>query len=162
GESPMDANELLSQITIPTPCRMDWNRMHGDERTRRCAACDKHVYDFTAMTSDEALALIRAQDGEVCGRLFRRPDGRLVKADCPPLPSPSLSPQPWQFNLRTVMALIAGIAAALGFTKMLASVEPPGQPLMGSVGSPAIWRSINNPPNPPTTPSGSCSENPPN
>ncbi len=33
------------------------------------------VYDLTAMTTDEAVSLIRTHQGELCGRLYRRPDG---------------------------------------------------------------------------------------
>ena len=42
----MDADDLLGQFTIPTPCPMDWDRMPGDDRRRYCAACGKHVYNL--------------------------------------------------------------------------------------------------------------------
>ena len=29
----MDSNHILSEITISTPCPMDWNQMSGDDRT---------------------------------------------------------------------------------------------------------------------------------
>jgi hypothetical protein len=49
----MDANEIFSQFTIPTPCPMDWDRMPGDDRKRFCGACGKHVFNVSRMTPDE-------------------------------------------------------------------------------------------------------------
>jgi hypothetical protein len=151
----MDATEILREITIPTPCPMDWNRMRGDDRVRHCTACGKHVYNFTAMTSEEAVSLIRAQGGKLCAQIYRRPDGTLVSSDCPPEPQPT--PGHWQFNIRSLMAVIAGFAALFGITKLFSSVEPPitipappptATPLFrgGDVRiSPRVMQVINNP-----------------
>jgi len=57
--------------------------MSGDDRVRHCAACDKQVYNFAAMTGAEAEALIRKHEGRLCGRLYRRADGTVLTADCP-------------------------------------------------------------------------------
>ena len=37
--------------------------MVGDERVRACGSCDKHVYNLSAMTRDEAQALIIERNG---------------------------------------------------------------------------------------------------
>jgi len=122
----MNANELLNQITIPTPCPVNWSAMTGDDRVRFCASCEKHVYNFSAMSSDEAIALIRDKNGELCGQLYRREDGTLVTSDCQPRPQPP-SPSPWQFSLRSTMAVIAGFAGAFGLARLLYAdrTQPP-------------------------------------
>jgi hypothetical protein len=114
----MDAAEMLNQITIPTPCHVDWDSMRGDGRKRYCASCGEHVYNLSAMNAGEMVDLIRAQDGEFCGQFYRRPDGSVVTADCPPKPQPARGP--WQYHLRSLMALIAGCAATLGFARLFA------------------------------------------
>jgi hypothetical protein len=57
--------------------------MRGDDRTRYCAACSKHVYNVSDLTADEAVALIRENEGHLCVRLYRRKDGSVLTADCP-------------------------------------------------------------------------------
>jgi hypothetical protein len=109
----MNADSLLNQLTIPTPCPADWDRMTGNNRVRFCASCGKHVYNIAAMTSTEAVGLIRDRRGELCGRLFRRPDGTIVTADC------TVTGR-WQFGLRGLMSLVAWCAAAFGLAKMIA------------------------------------------
>ena len=56
--------------------------MDGDERKRFCALCQKHVYNIADMSRAEAETLI-AGVGEVCVRLYKRPDGTVITSDCP-------------------------------------------------------------------------------
>lgn len=74
---------ILDQISIASPCSADWKAMQGDDRSRLCGSCQKHVYDIASMAADEALALIHEREGHVCLRLFRRADGTVMTADCP-------------------------------------------------------------------------------
>jgi hypothetical protein len=124
----MDGTKILNQLTVRTPCPRDWKLMHGDDRVRYCDACGKHVYNFAAMTSDEVVSLIRSQDGRVCGRIFQRPDGTMVTSDCQPALQPAS--RPWQFKLRSLMAVIAGFAAVFGITRLFWPSEdsPPPAP----------------------------------
>lgn len=141
----MDSDNRLAPFTIPTPCPIDWDRMTGDDRVRYCKACGKDVYNLTVMTSDEVGALLATIDeggGDLCGRVYRRPDGTLVDSECPPARPAARG---WQFTLKSLMVLIAGVAAMLGFTRWIASAtvvvaggicrRPPG--LTASTGSPA-------------------------
>jgi hypothetical protein len=57
--------------------------MDGDERTRFCHQCQKHVYDLTSIAPEQILQLIAASGGKFCGRLYRRADGRFLTSDCP-------------------------------------------------------------------------------
>ena len=79
----MKATELLSQVKVASPCRARWEDMTGDDRSRFCGRCEKHVYNFSAMTAAEAEELIRAKEGKLCGRFYRRRDGTMLTANCP-------------------------------------------------------------------------------
>ncbi len=74
---------ILDNIRIASPCSADWSKMVGDDRSRFCGSCQKHVYNLSAMTADEATQLIREREGNLCGRLFRRADGTVLTSDCP-------------------------------------------------------------------------------
>ena len=121
----MDADTLLSQFTIPTPCTMDWGLMPGDDRVRFCGQCQKSVYNLSAMTSQQADDLLRTQGGDLCGRLYQRPDGSVVTSDCS---QPAPRPRRYQFHLRSIMATIAAVAAVLGLTKLLVADESGAPP----------------------------------
>jgi hypothetical protein len=79
----MKATELLSQIKIASPCHARWEDMSGDERSRFCGQCEKHVYNFSAMNAEEVADLIRSKEGKLCGRFYRRRDGTILTANCP-------------------------------------------------------------------------------
>jgi hypothetical protein len=80
----MDALRILDDIRVANPCRANWGEMTGDDRVRHCSACSRSVYNIAAMTAAEAVALIEGREGGICGRLYRRADGTVVTADCPP------------------------------------------------------------------------------
>lgn len=75
--------EILDSIQIAAPCPANWGQMAGDERARFCGPCQKHVYNLSAMSAVDAVALIREKEGQLCGRLFRRADGTVITSDCP-------------------------------------------------------------------------------
>ena len=126
----MDANEPLSQFTISTPCPMDWDRMPGDDRTRFCAACGRHVYNLTAMSPEATASLasvIREHGERRCVRVYQRPDGTLVASKYQPALHGGA--KAWQFTIRSLMAVIAGCAALLGLAKWLSpGLTPPKPP----------------------------------
>src|SRR5262249_9367146 len=109
---------LLNRITVPTPCAADGNQMQGDERRRFCASCGKHVYSFAEMTTQEAIALLREKGWNLCCRLYKRPDGTVITADCHH--ENSRKRGPWQFTLRSIIAVVAGFAAILGLGRLVA------------------------------------------
>lgn len=77
------ALELLSRVDVASPCTADWGEMKGDDFVRFCGHCEKNVYNLSALTADAAIELIRAKEGKLCGRFFRRADGTMLTADCP-------------------------------------------------------------------------------
>lgn len=91
---------LIQQARIATPCEMKWQDMTGDDRVRYCSACKLNVFDFAAMSEDEANELLRSTEGRVCGRLWRRRDGTVITRDCP-------------VGLRAVRRKMIGAAASI-------------------------------------------------
>ena len=72
----------LDAITIASPCTVPWDSMSGDERRRFCGQCRLHVHDISQLTRREAVELLERTEGNVCLRVWRRPDGRVVTRDC--------------------------------------------------------------------------------
>jgi hypothetical protein len=73
---------ILDNIRLATPCGASWSQMTGDDRKRMCGACNKHVYNLSGMTREEAHALIVENEGTLCARFFQRADGTIMLADC--------------------------------------------------------------------------------
>jgi hypothetical protein len=75
--------QLLANLRIASPCTARWEDMEGDERSRFCRQCTKHVYNFSEMTAQETADLIREREGQLCARFYQRADGTVLTADCP-------------------------------------------------------------------------------
>ena len=73
----------LPVIQVASPCNESWDAMAGDERIRFCLRCSKHVYNLSAMTTDETHSLIEETEGKLCVRFYQRRDGTVLTADCP-------------------------------------------------------------------------------
>lgn len=55
-------------ISIPTPCREDWNKMTPNEKGAFCKVCSKTVVDFTTMTDEEVQNyFLNSRPGKTCG-----------------------------------------------------------------------------------------------
>jgi len=74
---------VLDNVRIASPCNARWEDMAGDDRRRFCEQCSMHVYNVAGLTRDEATRLLVETEGRLCGRLYRRPDGTIITADCP-------------------------------------------------------------------------------
>jgi hypothetical protein len=79
---------VLPNIRVAAPCTADWNAMSRTDaadpegRIRACGDCNKRVYNLSAMTRDEAEALIIRTEGKLCVRYFQRKDGTILLKDC--------------------------------------------------------------------------------
>lgn len=73
----------LDDIQVAAPCPADWNDMVGSDKVRFCASCQKNVFNLSGMKRDEAIELLRATEGRVCVRFYRRADGTVLTEDCP-------------------------------------------------------------------------------
>lgn len=74
---------ILQLIKIAAPCTADWDSMSGDDRARHCSQCNLKVYNLSAMSADEAAALVQGAEGRLCVRLYQRADGTVITQDCP-------------------------------------------------------------------------------
>jgi hypothetical protein len=77
---------VLDRVRIASPCSMKWEDLHdvGDgERVRHCDQCNLNVYNFSAMTREEAEAMVINKQGRLCAGFFQRPDGTIITRDCP-------------------------------------------------------------------------------
>ena len=99
---------VLDTLTIPTDCRVSWDRMRGDDRIRFCSVCNQNVHNLLSMSSSEATALLTSNVYNVCVRFYRRPDGTVVTRDCEEIHS-SRKRQLWHHA-------VAALAACLGIT----------------------------------------------
>jgi hypothetical protein len=73
---------VLDNLRVASPCTAEWNQMTGDDRVRHCGQCAKNVYNLSGMTRDEAEALLRERNGDLCVRYYERQDGTILLADC--------------------------------------------------------------------------------
>jgi len=154
---------VLDQIQVASPCSADWNQMTGDDRTRHCGECQKHVYNLSGMTRDEAEALLIERNGDLCVRYYRRQDGTILLADC------AVGVRRKRRNRRIAAgaaALLAGGFAAgaaravlhtepsdtcpTRYREVMGAVAAPQQPVMGEVS-----------PQPPSPPTGAQDADPP-
>lgn len=77
------AGIALDDIQVAAPCPANWADMVGSDKVRFCASCQKNVYNLSGMKREEAVDLLRATEGRVCARFFRRADGTVLTEDCP-------------------------------------------------------------------------------
>ena len=98
---------LLQRVQVASPCPARWDEMDGDDRSRFCHQCNKHVYNFAAMSEAEANRLLEATEGGLCGRIYRRADGTILTSDCP------VGVARLRRAFRRTLAVCAGVALAM-------------------------------------------------
>ncbi len=116
-------------VRIQSPCGVDFRKMTRVEATKRfCAECRKHVHDLTAMTEDEAKALLDspATDG-LCVRYLADERGRIVFL---PVPVQNLT-----VRKRAVLAA-SMVAAATSLTACMGAMQPPPRPIVAQPEAP--------------------------
>lgn len=72
----------LEAIHVASPCKASWAKMQGDDASRFCGSCEKHVYNLSAMTRAEAENLVAEKEGKLCVRFYQREDGTMLTSDC--------------------------------------------------------------------------------
>ncbi len=67
----------MDRLLIPTFfCPKAWESMTGNEATRHCSSCNKHVHNLDALSVSERLALLSSSAAQICARYkiaIRRP-----------------------------------------------------------------------------------------
>jgi hypothetical protein len=74
----MSRRVLPFEVAVTAPCQQDWDAMQGSARQRHCAACDRDVLNFAAMTPRQIEQAVALSGGHLCARISRREDGSLV------------------------------------------------------------------------------------
>jgi hypothetical protein len=109
----LDTLAPLNDLQVASPCPVGWHGMAGDDRVRFCPQCRQHVYNLTAMTAEEATALLRQKEGKPCVRFYRRRDGTVMTADCP-VGLRQIARHPWRWVAASLAAVLAGVLPGLG------------------------------------------------
>jgi hypothetical protein len=127
-----DASTLipLQSLSIAKPCRADWDKMEGDDKSRFCQTCQKSVYNLSAMTTSDAEKLLAEKNGDLCARIYRRADGTVITGDCPVGQKEARRPFWW---LSAGFAALMGLGAMLGGGASGATTVNPPEPTMGDV-----------------------------
>ncbi len=129
----MSAPFSLNVIQVASPCEANWNAMTGDARVRHCDACQKHVYNLSEMTHQQAEALILAKEGKLCVTFFRRADGTILTADCP-VGLWEAAHRRMSYWLATAAAGLVGLVAlGVGMTRTWSPLRMYNQQVMGGL-----------------------------
>lgn len=114
---------LLAGVRVASPCHARWEDMRGDERARHCGQCDKDVFDLSALTREEAEALLRERLGaSTCVRFYRRADGTVMTSDCA-VGAARGRRRGWALAAGLAMVAGAGAVAGLGAVTTMGSLE---------------------------------------
>ena len=121
----------LDNVRIASPCSADWNEMVGDDRRRFCGACERNVYNLSAMTRNDAERLLYQAEGRLCARYYSRPDGTIITADCPV----GLAAFKRSVNrvATAVFSMLVTVLAGVGFVSLVSSEEKRLDPTTGTV-----------------------------
>ena len=63
------AKHLNLNLTIPEPCKQNWDDMIPNSEGKHCNSCQKTVVDFSNFTDKELVEFFKKAQGEVCGRI---------------------------------------------------------------------------------------------
>ena len=56
------------ELSIPSPCSEDWDKMSPEGKDRFCASCSTIITDFSAFTDKELIAFLSKAKDAICGR----------------------------------------------------------------------------------------------
>lgn len=71
----MSTENSLRNITVASPCLVDWDQMTGDERIRFCDHCNLEVHNISELTYARAARLVARSKGRLCVRYYRDAEG---------------------------------------------------------------------------------------
>ncbi|MFO0676597.1 MAG: hypothetical protein U0169_08690 [Polyangiaceae bacterium] len=118
----MDASMKKSAIAIGSPCTVDWKSMTVVDGGRFCGDCRKVVRNLSAMTEEEAKALLAGpRQAELCVRYMHDRDGEVVFAKG--TGAPDLVPASFLHRARRNAATL--VAAVAPFALAACSDAPP-------------------------------------
>lgn len=111
------------ELPVKFPCHVDWRRMTPVEGGRFCGDCRKTVRDLSALTEEEAKALLRAaRPGELCMRARVDAEGEIVFA------RPQVIPTGLLFKARRAVLAVAPLALAACHAPLIGEEYVQGEP----------------------------------
>jgi hypothetical protein len=113
----------LDQVRIAEPCPKTWDALVGDDHSRYCAHCDRHVHNLSALSADEAQRLICASAGRLCIAYIPNEAGRVTTLEY-------AKPKRPRYGWRLVAALGGFGALASGLVAAVYRPKPTPPPMM--------------------------------
>ncbi|MGH7283734.1 MAG: hypothetical protein ACRELY_19585 [Polyangiaceae bacterium] len=113
-----------SDLPIEAPCSATWSTMTRDGQKRFCDACKKHVHDLSAMTPENARAVLdapRARD--LCVRYLYDDEGNILFR-----PSYDLVPQSMLARARRFVTAAGVVALPLTLNACMGAAPMPPTP----------------------------------
>ena len=122
-----DSLPKLPLLEINTPCTESWDEMSGDVQSRHCFHCQKSVYNFAEMATDEVREVLHSGES-VCAQIRRLNDGSIVTRD---------TWQPQLSNRRGLLQRLCSATLAILTTAMMtgcgqdraANIQSPPEPV---------------------------------
>lgn len=67
-----NAIKMAEKPQLSYPCHLSWNSLEKDsnERSRHCSNCQKTVFDFRNMTSEQISNELMKNNGPICGYFY--------------------------------------------------------------------------------------------
>ncbi|RYD74796.1 MAG: T9SS type A sorting domain-containing protein [Sphingobacteriales bacterium] len=99
------------QLSIPTACHEDWDKMTPNQQGRFCGSCAKTVIDFSAMTDAQMIAYFENLKNEnVCGRVYPDQLNRTLQEAVPMQPRKKMY-RLWQYAAALLLFFTKGVQA---------------------------------------------------
>ncbi len=67
---------FLKNLSIPSPCEVDWNSMKGNDQVRFCEHCELSVHNLSQMTRHQAERLVSRSNGRLCVQFVSDENGK--------------------------------------------------------------------------------------
>ncbi len=126
----------LDNIKVASPCTAEWRFMLGNDLVRFCGQCNKNVYNLSRMKREEAEALIRRMEGQLCARYYVRSDGTILNADCPV--GLRAAHQRVRRITTAALAVLISFFANIGLLSLLGRGKSLASPVMGGIFVPYV------------------------
>lgn len=72
---------FLKNLTVPSPCKADWNSMKGNDQVRFCEHCELSVHNLSQMTRHQAQRLVGRSNGRLCVQFVSDANGKPLLAE---------------------------------------------------------------------------------
>lgn len=105
-------------VKVSSACSSSWDAMTGSAQKKFCGECNKYVYDFSQLSRKEADAIMEASRGNLCARISRTADGKIITNE--PFPILPIKIQ----DRRTSPVANAILSAVLVITPVVTSFVP--------------------------------------